>query len=646
MSSRLPFGRLTAAHLLGMLLATLAALAVASTLWTQVAAATSAVEEPASWRFAPAAAPPPAPGTPEAEFPVRLGQVGDISFWQPNRGLLITGGTGRSCAESAGAVVPCGLYEYNGESWYLLSTVCGGANGRIAWAGPDEFWTISDQRPGQVVTAGAEYGNVSLCHFLNGQVVGSYAMPLNQPDSYLPMDAAGCIGPNDCWFGGELGLPPNNGAFHLHWNGQTVSVVYSPEDHAVVSMALAKAGVIEGGPAELFESVQLEPTDNYGFEDPEHPAVLHRLDPPGSSVAFHNVFIPRLGCAELEPCPPLPNYGIDEEEKPVAPDTLGGFMLSSDYTLSGATPEPFQLWAIAGPNGNEPENSSEGTAHTIALRYSQGIWTQVLGGEGPGGKAPGGSEPLESEAAPTGVAAEPGSAAAWVTIRSSDGEAHVARLTAAGKLSQTDVLGKAQNVGQRGEAGPIACPAANDCWLATNQGWLFHFTTPASTLPLDTDPNFAGVITFRPSDGGVPQLPPNEPPPDDSLANQLPPPPPPTPTTTSATSLEFKALVTDEHTRVIHRYTLELSFKLTVKARVQLLASHGRHQVARTRMETLKAGPHTLRLRLNPHAWPNKLDLKTKALEKLPTVPVKKGASSPSSGQTVAPPVSANTVGT
>jgi hypothetical protein len=625
-----------------LLLAVLAALAVASASCTPAATAAE-VEEPATWQFAPAAAPPASPGTPAAEFPVRLGQVGEISFWQPNRGLLITGGTGRSCAESAGAVVPCGLYAYNGESWHLLSQVCGGANGRIAWAGPDEFWTISDQRPGQVVTAGAEYGNVSLCHFLDGQVVGSYALPLNQPTSYLPMDAAACLPRQTFWLGGKVGPPQTHGAFHLHWDGQTVSVAYSPEDHAVVSMALAKAGVIAGGPAQLFESVQLEPTDEYGFENPEHPALLHRLDPPGSSVPFHNVFIPRFGCAELEPCPPLPNYGIDEEGRPVAPDTLGGFILSSDYSPSGATPEPFQMWALAAQDGNEPTNSSEGVAHTIALRYSQGIWTQVLGGEGPGGE-----EPLKAEEAPeeipTGVAAEPGAAAAWITIRSSDGEAHVARLTAAGKLSEKEVLGEAQSVGQRGEAGPIVCPAVEDCWLATNQGWLFHLTKKSSTLPLDTDPNFAGVIAFRPSDGGVPQIPSNEPPPDDSLANQVPP-TPPAPPPVQPINRETKALVTDERTHVTHRYTLELSFKLTVKARVQLLASHGRHQVAKTDMQTLKAGRHTLLLRLNPHEWPNKLNLKATALEKLPTVPVKKGASAPNSGAS-APPVSANSVST
>jgi hypothetical protein len=587
------------------LLATAALLALAPI--ARAGAAETSSEAKASWSFTPASAPPPPAGVAPPAYPVPLGQVGDIEFWAPNRGLLITGGTGSSCAATAGATVPCGLYAYNGQVWHQLSTACGGANGRIAWAGPDEFWTISDQRPGQVVLTGAELEKISICHFQNGQVVGSYAMPLNQPDSYLPMNAAACLSPSNCWFGGELGQPPNFGAFHLHWDGHNVTVVYSPQDHAVAAMALASQG-------DLLESVALGPEDVYGSESTSNPYLLHQIDPPGSSVDFHNLFLPDSACAGLEFCPPLPNYGTDASSRVVEPDTLGPLSLGSDFSPSGSNPAPPQLWAVAGPNGREPSSSSAGAAHTIALRYFEGAWSQVVG-------APGGDEPFNPEEIPQGVAAEPGAPAAWVTIHSTDGEAHVARLTAAGKLSERDVLGEAQKVGRRGNAGPIACPAANDCWLASDQGWLFHLASEGAALPQDTDPNFAGVITFRPSDGGVPQLPADEPPPDNSLANQAPPPPPPPPPVVEPPRLTRKALVTDLRSHVVHRYTLELSFRLTVKAHVQLLASHGKRRVAQTRRETLGAGKHVLRLLLNPHRWPNKLDLKAVPLEALPTVP-------------------------
>ncbi len=91
----------------------------------------------------------------------------------------------------------------------------------------------------------------------------------------------------------------------------------------------------------------------------------------------------------------------------------------------------------------------------------------------------------------------------------------------------------------------------------------------------------------------------------------------------------------------MHRYTLELSFELTVKARVQLLASLKRHRVAQTAQQILKAGKHILMLRLNPHSWPNKLNLKATPLEALPTVE-SKGCERPA----VPPPVSANSVST
>ncbi len=565
----------------------------------------------AKWQFAPASAPPPPPGVPPATFPVPLGEIGDIEFWAPNRGMLITGGTGSSCAATAGTSVPCGLYAYDGSGWHQLSTVCGGAHGRIAWAGPDEFWTISDQRPGQVVLAGAEYGNISLCHFKDGQVIASYAQPLNQPYSYMAMDAAACLSPSNCWFGGELGQSPNFGAFHLHWDGQSVTAVYSPEDHAVAAMALA-------GPGNLFESVALGPEDVYGSESTTNPWVLHQIDPPGSSVDFHNLFMPDSGCATVEFCPPLPNYGSDTGGLPVEPATLGPFALGSDYAPSGSNPAPPQLWAIAGPNGREALNSGGGAAHTIALRYAEDPathergWTQVLGGEDPGG-----DDPFGGEEVPQGIAAEPGAAAAWVTLHVGDGQAHVARVTAEGKLSERDVLGPAQEVGSRGNAGPIACPATNDCWLATDRGWLFHYTD-GSTLAQDNDPNFASVITFRPGDDGVPELPADEPPADDSLANQAPPPPPAPPSSPPAPLVQSNAsVIVGLRSHVIHGNTLELTFKLIAEAHVQLLAKRHGHIVAKTPRRTLKAGRRKLLLRLDVHRWPTKLDLKATPLHPL-----------------------------
>ncbi len=471
---------------------------------------------------------------------VPLGQVSAISFWAPNRGLLITDGTGRDgCAETSTTVaVPCGVYAYNGTDWHLLSNQCGataseGKSGQIAWAGPEEFWTISDQRPVAQRSAGSNegLGDISLCHFLDGKIVASYALPLTATDHYQAMDAAACLSPTDCWFGGQLAEvgSANTGAFHLHWDGENLTEVYSPEDHAVSSMALAGEGT-------LFESVVIDPRvpgDHYGSENPAHPFLLHQIDPPGSSIDFHDPFIVDGSCG-LE-CPPLPNY------ETAKPEQLAGLSLGGDYIAPSAADPPVpQLWAAAG----QQASGSANFVRPVILRYSAGDWWQIreigeqleaqLKGETPSCMAdPSVCSALNGKL--LGVAAEPGLPAAWVALGSSDNEAHIDRLEAdpgegvgkqgKGKVSVEEVpLGEAQKLGPRGSAGPIACPAVNDCWLATSTGWLFHLTEDSENTertdgyPEDTDPNFAGVIAFRPPDESVLQVPSIEPPAEESTA--------------------------------------------------------------------------------------------------------------------------------
>jgi hypothetical protein len=618
-----------------------------------VAAIAPAGAAAASWQLA----------TSGARNEVPLGQVSAISFWAPNRGLLITDGTGRDgCAETNTTVaVPCGLYAYNGENWHLLSNQCGataseGRRGEIAWAGPEEFWTISDQRPNGQQAAGRSEGleDISLCHFLDGKIVASYALPLTAADHYQAMDAAACLSPTNCWFGGQLAeeRSTNTGAFHLHWDGENLTEVYSPEDHAVSSMALAGEGT-------LFESVVIDPSlpgDHYGAENAAHPFVLHQIDPPGSSTDFHDLFMADGSC-ELEPvCPPLPDY---ESAKP---EGFAGLSLGGDYVAPAAANPPVpQLWAVAGQQAAGGANS----VRPIVLRYSAGEWWQMpaigeqLEAQLKGQSALCTADPSACSALSgkvQGVAAEPGIPAAWLALGSNDEEAHIDRLEAdpgegrgrdgKGRIAVEEVpLGEAQKLGPRGSAGPIACPAVNDCWLATSRGWLFHLTDDSANTertdgyPEDTDPDFAGGITYRPEDGASLQVTPIEAPPEPSVAveSKL----PASTAVQKPTTRTTKALVTDVSSHIVHRYTLELSFRLTVKAHVQLLASRRSRRVAQTARETLKAGRHMLMLRLNPRSWPNKLDLKATPLEPLPTVELK-GVT----GHTVAPPVGSNNVET
>jgi hypothetical protein len=70
-----------------------------------------------------------------------------------------------------------------------------------------------------------------------------------------------------------------------------------------------------------------------------------------------------------------------------------------------------------------------------------------------------------------------------------------------------------------------------------------------------------------------------------------------------------------------HGLTVTVKFDLTSLADVQLVAKlHGK-AIARTREERLKAGKHSLSLRLERKRWPSGLSFKTKELVKPKPVP-------------------------
>jgi hypothetical protein len=591
----------------------------------------------ASWQFAPVSAPAPANGTPPGPNPVPLGQIGQISFWAPNRGLLITGGTEGVNDAPSGGVVPAGVWAYNGADWHELSSVCGGAYGRIAWAGPDEFWTISDQRPGQAV-AGTEpdLRSLSLCHFDDGQVVASYAMPLEEPSSYQPMDAAACAGPDDCWFGGQDDASGH--AFELHWDGANVTELDEPEDHAVNDM-LDYQGQID-------ESVRFAPGDALlPSENPAHPAVLHQIE--GTQVLDQFTF----GEGRI-----LPYYGTD-----VAPDALEGFALSTDGGAMGAGAS--QLWAAA-----DPEASVSPSASLTILRHTTSGWTQVTPAV-PGATTPScASGPaLSDPAAPidavtddslasnlgtqgTGdgaIAAMPGSGEAWISLPDSvpdtaanpNGvEPDVALIDSSGCIQSLDnpddqdssdattdatyasVFTQAftQAAGQSstpGAAGPIDCPADNDCWMADSDGWLYQYTD-GTQYPVDGDPNFAGVITVRPADGATVTVFGDVAPPDDSGTGQAFVAPTGPPAKVVIRTKGVVVRLTRVKARVVHHTELVLTFHLNTRARIQIIAERHGKVVGHSQRRVLAAGRRTLTLKLNPKHWPNHLKVNASPVTK------------------------------
>jgi len=544
---------------------------------------------------------PSAPEAARSPTPVALGRIGDIEFWAPNRGLLITAGNGST-------ILP-GLWFYNGVGWHQLATVCGASDGRIAWAGPDEFWTISDGRPGQAAGPLGELPNLvddTLCRFSGGTVAESFATLAFQANSYESMHAAGCIEPSDCWFAGEP-LPATlpAGSFHLHWNGSSlVATADEQSGHGVRAMTPFHG--------HLYESVRILAQDREPEENLEsgNPAGLHRLEPEADVAAnggspFSLIFNRKMGL--------LPGPG-------------DGF----EYLQLGADEEA--LWAAAGPAEEPLTPEEELTNHLTVLRMTpEGKWHQVIGEEASkAGEEHG--EPLPAQDAVTAIAAEPGGGGAWIALDTQKDAARpspstsalVAHISEDGTVSEEQTLpAPGEGIGPRGAGYKLACPAAHDCWLATTQGWLYHLTQPGEPpLEEDTDPAFSHLITFRPSDASVPQVPPASLPIDDSgLAGELPAPPPKF--TTSSSTPEARVtlpLLTGVHAKLVHGSTLELRFHLAVKARVRLLAKRHRKLVASTHMQTLAAGKRKLLLRLDPKQWPTKLELKTHALAPLPTV--------------------------
>ncbi len=567
-----------------------------------IALAPSAALAAPEWRLEQPA--PPAADGEASQTPVGLGHIGDIEFLQPNLGLLITAGNGKA--------VPPGVWAYNGTGWHELSNVCGASEGRIAWAGPEEFWTVSDGRPGQAANKLGQLPPLeddTLCHFLGGSIVESYASLAFSASSYQPMDAAACDGPADCWFGGAPLPAPQPGAFQLHWNGSSLA----PEPN-MSTYAIGDMRVFQG---RFQEAAALSPTPPTGEETIEeilHPTVLYEISPEGTLPLF-KALRPLSARGEV-----LPEY---------ASESVGAAL---EYLHLGVDED--SLWA-AGQARGEPPRRTERTGVLTVLRESDGVWSQVLGPEGPGAESlhviPRESPLAEDQV--NAIAAEPGTSSAWLAVQGGTaGEssptalAHVMHVTATGSISEEELPSEQQReagLEPKGAAARITCPAQNDCWLVTTQGWLFHLSEAgAETLPLNPDSAINGpLISFRPHDEGLPQVPSDAPPADTSGIEEL----PPVFETIKAKPETFARvsvpLLSDVHSRLLHgTTTLELSFKLAVKAQVRLVAKRRRSVVASTRTETLKRGSRHLLLRLNRSRWPTKLDLQTRALAPLPTV--------------------------
>lgn len=507
--------------------------------------------------------PPPPAGAP---FKVPLGSPGDLSFWAPNRGLLTVGGN---------STIPSGIYSWNGQSWHRLATVCGGSgdSSRIAWAGPTEFWVVTQP---SLPRAGAGLG---LCHFKDGQVVGSYSTRVDAADPFRRLLSASCAAPNDCWFGGVGGQDPLGervGAFHLHWNGTDLASYYGPQGRSVSDMEF-RAG-------ELFEStlVGKAPEDRTNVVDlavPEStPRLVHRI----SATTFTNdPFLPA-------PIPGVPGDGSEL------------LALDSDGT---------NLWAVGGGAASGPSAPAGGAVARppLAARLVSGAFQEVP----LSGATFGATDRL------TDVAAIPGTTQAYATVvafadrNSTNTKATLARIDANGTTTTTRLPAAGSG---RGAAARIACTSAIDCWMVTRAGWLFHYTdgTPQA---VDTDPAFQGTIEFRPNESAE-QFVPDSPPVDDSQLFAPPEVEDPSEPEQDDGTRRRPPLIKHVETKLLDNLKLVVTFDVTRKARIQLLARRKGKVVARTKPKVFGKGPAKLILQLSAKRYPTGLAFKAKEIKR------------------------------
>ncbi len=504
--------------------------------------------------------PPPPPGAP---FKVPLGSPGDLKFWAPNRGLLAVEGND---------TIRRGIYSWNGRSWHQLATVCGGPGdtARIAWAGPTEFWVVSEP------SLPRRGSGLALCRFKDGQVVGSWSTRVDAADPFRQMMSATCNGPNDCWFGGvgsQDALGERIGAFHLHWDGTDLETVYGPQGRGVSDMQFHQGALFESTLVGRAPENKTEPVDLAEPETP--PRLLHLVT--GATSFANDPFLPA----------PLDGVPLDGTEL---------LALDSDGT---------DLWAVgggaasSGPPADEADPRRTGGAverPPLAARLVGGVFEELT----LSGASFGPTDRLGDVAAIPGTGEALAAVVPFADRRSTNSKAVVARIAADGTTSTTRL--PAAGAG-RGSAARVVCPSATECWMVTWAGWLFHYSD-GTQLPLDTAPAFQGTIEFRPNEAAE-QFVPDRLPVDDSqlfAPPELEPDPTAPPPGGKVRRLPPLLKKIRSRLRGLH---LIVAFTVTRRARVGLLAKRGGRTVARTPSRIYSPGRRSLELKLSRERYPD-----------------------------------------
>ncbi|MFY9489010.1 MAG: hypothetical protein WAP35_10000 [Solirubrobacterales bacterium] len=505
-------------------------------------------------------------------FETPLGAPSEIKCWSANRCLF---------ASQGNANFANGLFVFNGASWRQYATVCGRSTdpiyGGVVWAGPTEFWTITTPSPPYQKIAG-----IALCHFKDGQVVGSYSTIRGaldvSTDPFHLMTSGACATPSDCWFAGEADRTSDGtraGSFHLHWNGTSLKTVYAPAKRGVSDIIFDGDRFVESSLAGPRPGAP--PDETLGTPPPLR--LLQQIDP--ALDAEPSAFSP----VDFEPTP-VPGLTGDTAEL-LALDVVDG---------PGAAKIS---WAVGGGAASGPDVTAGDPANRgplVAFRNGTGDWTEIT--------MPAGMFGVDTTL--SDVAGIPGTNRALATVmvdgaESTFGSATVAMIDTSGSVTVSDV-------GFDGSASRVECAAVDDCWLATLAGALYRFRDPAAAaLPIDINPAMTTTVTFRPNEVAEQAIS-DSPPVDDSLLF-APPPDAADQGLAAPPGKPLKPAVRSVRSKLKGR-VLILKFRVIRPARLRVVARRKGRVVASAKTRLLKPGKHSVKLRLNVKRWPTRLSMK------------------------------------
>lgn len=524
--------------------------------------------------------------------PPPLGQPTALSCWSANACILLTLGN---------APFPNGVFAFAGDTtteasgWKQYATVCGQGTslsgyGRVAWAGPNEFWTLtSPSSPFDDST----FAGRGLCRFAGGQVVGSYSTARRQVDTssdpYRPMNAAACRSSSECWFGGIAAARPDGtspGTFHLRWDGSNLKSVYAPAKRGAADIEAFDGGFAESlyaGPDATRES------DSTVIDVPTYSPIQLIEAGANSPDGFSS--------GDLEPA--VPGFLPEATE-----------VLALDAGLPSAPGST--LWAVGGGAASGPQkdqdfdggladDSPADTGPFAAYREAGAgnSWRQINFPANP-------DNPNEINTRLVDVAAIPGTDEAIAAIAPGNAPETGEAPSVIAKLDASARTVALEQIGALGSVQRVECVSASRCWAATADGKLLRYADPATPVPANGDPAFATQVINRPNEVVEQALA------DTSVDDSLLFAPAPVTEAEEPSPPKRQRAAVRKVTTKLKGTRLIFSFRTIRKVRVTISAKRRGRLVARTRSGLLRPGQHKMVLRLNVKRWPTKIAMDVK----------------------------------